>query len=233
MNGFFNIDIDIFKNGLIDIDIFEKCRYINNRYISIDTSNTPKPQPPFQLRHQSWAHRKLFQKWNKFWTWAMSVFEKYSTDFMQVTIPPAHKFNSFFEPSSQQQPRTAWILYLLWRLLATWHRPKSHLLSPSMGNPTLRSIRREATLKGSGKTLTQCLLSMTTAGASEFTTTSARTTPWWPTCATSPAPSTTSTSAQSTSFPIPSLPMRSKCSPCSGGSSLPLTLRWTSSYPAT
>ena len=53
MNGLFDIDIDIFKSGLIDIDIFEKCRYINNRYISIDTSNTPKPQPPFQLRHQS------------------------------------------------------------------------------------------------------------------------------------------------------------------------------------
>ena len=32
--GVFNIDIDIFKNDIIDIyiDIFRKCQYIDNRY---------------------------------------------------------------------------------------------------------------------------------------------------------------------------------------------------------
>ena len=28
-----DIDIDIFKNDHIDIDIFQKCRYIDNRYV--------------------------------------------------------------------------------------------------------------------------------------------------------------------------------------------------------
>ena len=31
-NCLIDIDIDIFKNDQIDIDISQKCRYINNRY---------------------------------------------------------------------------------------------------------------------------------------------------------------------------------------------------------
>ena len=42
-----DIDIDIFHNLLIDIDIFQKCRYIDNRYsIAIYRTGLPPCLPP-------------------------------------------------------------------------------------------------------------------------------------------------------------------------------------------
>ena len=45
MNVFIDIDIDIdiFKSDLIDIDIFKTCRYIDNRY-GLSIYRTPLPE---------------------------------------------------------------------------------------------------------------------------------------------------------------------------------------------
>ena len=49
---------DIFKNGLIDIDIFNKCRYIDNRY-GLSIYRTPLTSP--STRSTSAAQQHLLQ----------------------------------------------------------------------------------------------------------------------------------------------------------------------------